>query len=138
MINIRTSQHSQTHESTGECTLSRSAQSALQCMSEYDFNSAVRGQRRGHMKGVWRQLTSVKKQAGPSSATAGSLASVRGPTSSQPTTFPEFIHQQVTWMIQSYHQYFYSYMSSGMLGFQLPPIVSMPPFVPPQQGPVPR
>ena len=35
------------------------------------------------------------------------------------------------------HKYMQSYVSSVMLGFQLPPIPPIPPIVSPQQGPVP-
>ena len=46
-------------------------------MTERDINLTVWGQRRGHMKGVGRQLTHLGSQAGASSATP-STSSVRG------------------------------------------------------------
>ena len=52
MINIRTTQQSQTRESTGEHTLSESAQFAPPYMNKYDIKAIMRGQRCGHMKGV--------------------------------------------------------------------------------------
>ena len=61
MVNIRTTKQSQTHESIGECNASGSTQSVPPCMSKYDINSAVRGQHRGHLKGVGRQLVGMTK-----------------------------------------------------------------------------
>ena len=52
MVNIRTMQQPQIQESTGECTPSGPAQSALPCITEYNINFAVRSQRRGHLNGV--------------------------------------------------------------------------------------
>ena len=98
-------QQSQIQEFTGECTLLRSAQSASPCITKYDINSAVRGQRCGHMKGVERQLTHMASQAGASSTVASSSTSVPDLTFAQLTVIPEFVHQQVTGMMQSYHQY---------------------------------
>ena len=46
------------------------------CMTEYDINATVRGQRRGHLKGVGRQLT--RMSSGASSAAAGSSTSTPG------------------------------------------------------------
>ena len=96
MITIRTSQQSQTQESTGECTTSGSAQFAPPRMTKDDINFSMRGQRRGHMKGVGRQLTRV---TGPSSTAACSLNSVLAPTPSQSNAIPQFIHKQVAGMI---------------------------------------
>ena len=104
MINIRTMQQSQTQESTSECTGSVTAQSAPPCISEYEINYAVKGQWRGHTKGVEHQLRCTNKQAGPSSSVAiGSSTSVLAPTSTQPTVIPKFVHQQVQGLIMSYH-----------------------------------
>ena len=89
----------QTQESTSECTPSGPTQSAPPYMIEYDINARVKGQCRGHMKGVGRQLTCMASQAGASSAAAGSSTSVPGPTSAQPTTIPKLVHQQVTEML---------------------------------------
>ena len=81
MVNIRTTQQSQTQESTSEHTPSGSAQSTLPYITEYDINVVVRGQRRSHMKGVGCQLTCMASQAGTSSVAADSLTSVPGPSS---------------------------------------------------------
>ena len=59
-------------------TPSGSAQSAPPCMTEYDINAAVRGQRRGHLKGVGRQLT--RMASGAISVHAGNSTSVPSPT----------------------------------------------------------
>ena len=109
MITIKTLQQPKTQESTGKCIVSGSAQSTPLCMTGDDINVAVRGQRRGHRKGVGRQLTRVPS---PSSTAAGSSTSV----------------------LQSYHQYLQSYISSVYSGFQLPPMPLALPFMPPQQG----
>ena len=79
MINVRTTQQSQTQESIGEHTLSVSTQSAQPCMTEYDINATV-SQRRGHLKGVGRQLTRMASLAGASSTVAGSSTSIPGST----------------------------------------------------------
>ena len=103
MINIKTMQQSQTRESIGEHTLLGSAQSVPPCMTEYDINSAVRGQHRGHLKWVGQQLTHMTSPVGASSAAAaGSSTSVPGPTPAEQTAIPELVHQQVTGMLQSY------------------------------------
>ena len=128
MITIRTSQQSQTQESTGKCTASGSTQYAPPCMIEEDINVAVWGQHRGHMKGVRCQLTRLR---GPSSAAASSLTNMPAPTLSQPDSILEFVHHQITWVLQSYHRYLQSYISSVYLGFQLPHVPPAPPFVPP-------
>ena len=133
-------QQSQTQESTGDCTPSGSPQSALPCITEYGINFAVKGKRCGHMKGVGRQLTRMSSQTGACSVAISSSTSVPSPTFAQPTAIPKF-----TRMIQSYHQYLQSYVSSVMSGFQLPlmsqilpmPLI-MPLIIPPQQGPVPE
>ena len=74
-------------------------------MTEYDINAVVRGHRRGHMKRFERQLTHMASQAGASSTVASSSTSVPDLTFAQLTVIPEFVHQQVTGMMQSYHQY---------------------------------
>ena len=66
-------------------------------LSEYKINSAMRSERRGHTKGVGRQLKRRDKQAGPSSSSAaasGSSSSIAPPTSSQPIVNPEFVQQK--------------------------------------------
>ena len=104
MVNIRTTQQSQTHESTGECNASGSAQSALPCVSEYDINSTMRDQRRGLLKGFGLQLAGTTKQVGStSSVAASSSTSVTGPTSSQPAGIFELVHQQFQRLMMSYH-----------------------------------
>ena len=62
-------------------------------MTEHDINITVREQRRGHMKGVGRQLTRLGSQAGASSATPNT-SSVRGPsyTPAQSAPFPVVVH----------------------------------------------
>ena len=136
MVNIRTTQQSQTqqsqtHESTASSSSPHSAPPAL--MTERDINITVRGQRRGHIKGVGRMLTRLGSQAGASSA-APSTSSVRGPSSThdQSTPIPDLVHQQVTELVQHYHDYMQAYVSQHVPGFQLPPISSMPR---PPQGP---
>ena len=131
MIIIRTSQQSQTQESIGECTASRSAQTVPPCMTEEDINVAIRGQRRDHIKGVGHQITCVPS---PSSTTASSSTNLPAPTLSQPDVIPEFVHHQIIRVLQSYHQYLQSYVSSVYLIFQLPLVPATSPFVPPQQG----
>ena len=103
MINIRIKQQSQTQESTGEHTPSGSTQSAPPCMTEYNINAAVRGHYRGHLKGAGWQLTHMTSCA--SSVVAGSSTSVPSPTPTQQVSIPDLVHQQVTWMLQSYQQY---------------------------------
>ena len=98
MINIRMTQQSQTQESTGECTLSGPVQPAPLCMTEYDINAAVKGQHRGHLKGVRRQLTRMASPASASSATPGSSTLVPSPTPAEQTTILELVHQQVMGM----------------------------------------
>ena len=66
-------------------------------MTEYDINAVVRGQRRGHLKGVGLWLTRMASSA--SSAVAGSSP---GPTPAQQVAIPDLVHQQVTGMLQSY------------------------------------
>ena len=118
MINIRTMQQLQTQESTSECTRLVSTQSVQPCLSEYEINSTVRGERRGHTKGVGHQLKRLDKQVGPSSsAPASSSSSIRASTSSQPIVNSKFMQQKVQGMIQLYHQYLQSYMSTVMPGF---------------------
>ena len=133
MIDIPTTQQSQTRESTGEHTPSGSAQVAPPCMIEYDINAVVRGQHRGHLKGIGRQLARMASSA--SSAATRSSTSVPGPT----PAIPDLVHQQVTGMLQSYQQYLQFIVSQVMPGFQLPLMLTMsmptPPVVPPQQGP---
>ena len=95
MVNIRTTQQSQTQESTGDNASSSSPHSAPPAlMTERDINITVRGQRHGHMKGVGRQLTRLGSQAGASSATP-STSSVRGPSSTpaQSAPFPVLVYQ---------------------------------------------
>ena len=105
-------------------------------MTEYDINAAVRGQCRGHMKGVRRQLTRMTSPAGSSSTAAGSSTLVPDPTPAEQTTITKLVHQQVTGMLQSYQQYLHSLVAQILSGFQLPPMPTMPmlPIVPPQQG----
>ena len=91
MIKIRTTLQSQTRESTGKHTPSGSEQSALPCMTEYDINTAVRGQRRGHLKGVGQQLTHMTSST--SSAAASSSTSVPSLTLAEQAVIPELIHQ---------------------------------------------
>ena len=55
---------------------------ALPCMSEYDINSEVRGQRHGNTKGVGCQLKCMEKQASLSYAVASSSTSAPALTSS--------------------------------------------------------
>ena len=69
-------------------------------MTKYDINVAVKGQRRGHMKGVGRQFTRIASQASASSTADGNSTSIPGPTSIQPIVIPELVHQQVTRMLQ--------------------------------------
>ena len=71
-------------------------------MTEYDINAAMRGQHRGHLKGVGCQLTSMASPANPSSAAAGNLTSVPGSTPAKQAAIPELVYQQVTGMLQSY------------------------------------
>ena len=83
MTNIRTMQQSQNHESTGECTGLASAQSTQSCLSEYEINSTVKGQRCGHTRRVGLKLKYMDKQVGPSSsATVGSSTLIPDSTSS--------------------------------------------------------
>ena len=96
----------QTQQSTSECTPWGPAQFALPYMIEYDINSVMRSQCHGHLKGVERQLADTTKQAGStSSVAAGSLILVLGPTSYQPATISELVHQKVQGLMTSYHQY---------------------------------
>ena len=100
MINIRTMQQLQTRESIGEHTPSGSAQSAPPYMTDYDINVTVRGQRRGHLKGVGQQL--IRMASGTSSTATGSSTWILGPTPTQQAAIPDLVHQQVTGMLQSY------------------------------------
>ena len=111
MINIRTTQQSQTQESTGECTLSGPVQ------SEYDITAAMRGQCHGHLKGVRRQFTRMASLVGASSVAAGSSTLVPGPTPAEETEIPELVYQQVTRMFQLYQQYLQSLVAQVLLDF---------------------
>ena len=69
-------------------------------MTEYNINVIVRGQHRGHLKGVGQQLT--RMAFGASSVVIGSSTLVPGPTLAEQAAIPELVHQQVTGMLQSY------------------------------------
>ena len=128
MVNISATQQSQTQQSTSDNASSSSPHSAPPTlMTERDINITVRGQRRGHMKGVRRQLTCLGSQAGASSATP-STSSIRGPsfTPGQSTPMPVLVHQQLSELMQHYHEYMQAYVTQHVLGFQLPP---MPPIL---------
>ena len=62
-------------------------------MIEYDTNAAVRGQRRGHLKGVRRQLTHMASSVYATSTALGSSNSILGPTPAKQTAIPELVHQ---------------------------------------------
>ena len=72
-------------------------------MTKYDINTVVRGQRRGHMKGVRQQLAHMTFSA--SSAVVGSSTSVPGLTPAEQAAIPDLVHQQVTGKLQLYQQY---------------------------------
>ena len=118
-------QQSQTHESTASSSSPHSAPPAL--MTERDINMTVRGQRRGHIKRVGRMLTRLGSQAGASSA-APSTSSLRGSSSThdQSTPILDLVHQLVTELVQSSHEYMYAYISQHVPSFQLHPILPMP------------
>ena len=99
MVNIRTTQQSQTQESTASSSSPHSALPAL--MTERDINITIRGQRPGHMKGVKRLLTRLGSQAG-ASAVAPSTSFVRGPSSTpdQSALIPDLVHQHLTGLVQ--------------------------------------
>ena len=102
MVNIRTTQQSQTQESTSDNASSSSPHSAPPTlMTERDINITIRRQRRGHMKGVKRLLTRLGSQAG-ASAVAPSTSFVRGPSSTpdQSALIPDLVHQHLTGLVQ--------------------------------------
>ena len=89
-------------------------------MTECDINITVRGQRRDHMKGVGRLLKHLGSQAGASSfATPNSTSSVLGlsSTPAESALISDLIHQQVTGVMQSYHEYMQAYVSQHVPGF---------------------
>ena len=105
-------------------------------MTKCDINITIRGQCCGHMKGVRRLLTCLGSQAGASSATSNNTSSVLGSSSTPAQLAPisDLTHQQVTGLVQSYHEYMQAYMSQHVFDFQLHPLSSTPPIVPPPQG----
>ena len=128
MIIIRTSHQSQTQKSTSKCTTLGSGQTAPPCMTKDDINVVVQGQHRGHIKGVKCQLPRVY---GPSSTAGRSIDYCANPNPYRANAIPEFVHHQITGVLQSYHQYIQSYVSSVYPGFQLPPVPPTSLFVPP-------
>ena len=129
MVTMRLSQQQSQGLSTAECTGTSSAQSAPARVNEDEINSAIRGQRRGHMKGVGRLLKGSAKQAGSTSSTAaGSSTSVPAFASSQAAADSSFTREQMQGMFDQYHQMLQATLANVLPGFQLPPV---PHLVPP-------
>ena len=62
-------------------------------MTKYDIRTIVRGQHRGNLRGVGRQLT--RMASGASSITTGSSTSIPGPTPApaQQVAIPDLVHR---------------------------------------------
>ena len=87
------------------------------------------------MKGVGCLLTRLSQ--GSASSAAPITYTVRGPSSTpaQSTPIPDIVHQQVTELVQHYHQYMQAYVSQHIPDFQLPPMPPMQSIGRPPQGP---
>ena len=126
MVTMRSSQQQSQVESTDECTGTSSAQSAPSRVNEVEINYVVRGQRRGHIKGIGRVLKGSGKQASSnSSAAVGSSTSVPSFATSQPATDSFFTREQMQGMFDQYHQMLQATLSTVLPGFQLPPVPNL-------------
>ena len=88
IITIRALQLSQTQEFIGECTGAGPAQSTPPTMIEMNINSVVKGQCRGHLKGVGCQLSRVPSSS--STATSASTSTLVYPPIVPPEYWGEF------------------------------------------------
>ena len=131
MVNFKMSQQQSQAESTAECTGTSSAQSAPPRIDDTEISSAIRGQRRGHIKGVGRVLRTSNKEAGSSSSAAAASGSRF--MGSQSTTAPSFTAEQMQTMFDTYQQHLQATLSTVLPGFQLPPVPQLVPSQRPSQ-----